>query len=272
MQWPTGRAPQETPVRVVVAISGPVRGGKSTLADNLERTLGAHVVRTKSVLIDEYGPSPEMRRRRAQLQELGEKLDRETRGGWVASAVQRAAQGTQARRVLVVDAVRIPQQVDLLRRTVGFKLLHIHVSAPRATLEKRYSESVARPDEGFATYDEVRKNQTEANVSKMGELTWLRFNTLWLPKGAVSFLTAFIVYWLQAQVALRDAPEAFAVGALPAAVMLAPLGWFLSTWTISGGLLYALLATSVALFVLSATLIGAAVTRLSPIERDPPAA
>src|SRR4051794_31570528 len=84
-----GRNPRRPTRRYVVLISGPVRSGKSTLATGLEKKLGADVVRTKGILIDEYGARPEVRHLRRQLQELGEKLDRETDGTWVAAATRR---------------------------------------------------------------------------------------------------------------------------------------------------------------------------------------
>lgn len=265
-----GRVQRRDPVRIVVAISGPVRAGKSTLASELAKHLGAHVTRTKQVLVDEYGGAPEVRQRRARLQQLGEKLDDETDGRWVAEAVKRDARALPWGRPVVVDAVRIKRQLDWLREVPGFHVIHIHVSAGDETLARRYADGVTGAGEEFATYAEVRANETEARVPDLARLTRLRVNTSVLPRRGAAFAAAASVRAIRTAIAMKELGVALAYGAPIAAILLAPTAWFLSDWDVFGKSLYLLSAIEFALFAVSAVLIGTALTHLSPIERDPP--
>jgi hypothetical protein len=60
------------------------------------------------------------------------------------------------------------------------------------------------------------------------------------------------------------------LGAPLALVLLAPLLWFLFSTRAAGALLIPLKIVVLALFLSFSTLIGATVTRPSPIDRDPP--
>lgn len=257
-------------MRVVVVISGPVRAGKTTLADALHRRLGAHVVRTKQILINEYGAAPQVRERRRRLQELGERLDKETGGSWVASAVSREARKVRTDRVIVVDAVRVRSQIDRLKELKVFHVVHVDVTADLQTLERRYEVSAAGSEEELPTYADVRENETEAKISQLGRQTRLRFNTAWMPRWLVAPVVSAIVKAVRWWLAIRHLPYAFAVGAVLAAILMSPVAWFLATWDQFGILLGSLALVSGALFVIASMLIGAALARLSPIERDPP--
>ena len=124
--------------RMVIAISGPVRAGKSELAHLLRARLSADAVSTKQILLDEYAAVRDVLQRepRGELQTFGEKLDRETTGRWVQAAVRRRAARLPAAQTIIVDAVRIPDQVHHLRADGRFRVLYIHLSASLETLRK----------------------------------------------------------------------------------------------------------------------------------------
>jgi hypothetical protein len=84
--------------------------------------------------------APDKRSHRQVLQQLGNELDAETRGSWVADAVREVAASTDG--TVVVDAVRTSDQVDALRN-IG-ETLHIHVTAAEADLKARYAANTSR--------------------------------------------------------------------------------------------------------------------------------
>jgi adenylosuccinate synthase len=154
----------------IVAISGPVGTGKSTLARSLAATFGAKHLRTTqdfmSSAVTRMGR--ELPTDRRGLQDLGDQLDASTKGRWVADGVAEWAAENDA-HLVVVDAVRIKAQVDLLRDAFGSDVHHIHLHASRVTLSERYAK---RAEQGshlveLTSYDEVAGNATEAAVGEL---------------------------------------------------------------------------------------------------------
>ena len=81
-------------------------------------------------------------RERRSLQNAGERLDRKTRGKWVAYALTRRLVDLHEDAEVVVDAVRIKQQISAIREAFGHRVVHVHLTAPIEVLAKRYA---ARP-------------------------------------------------------------------------------------------------------------------------------
>jgi adenylosuccinate synthase len=150
--------------KLIVLLSGPVSSGKSTLAQLLSRQFGFVVVKTWE-LLKEHAPDTSMER--AALQELGEKLDRDTGGGWVLEALARrvAALGDDAK--VVVDAVRIAGQIDAVRKGYGPRVAHVHLAAGVPELEKRYKHRKRGEIKELPSYAEVLKNKTESEVPQL---------------------------------------------------------------------------------------------------------
>jgi hypothetical protein len=279
VHWLTrlGRSEPAPPPRIVVTLSGPIRAGKSSVRQALQRSFDAIAIRTRDVLESEYAvaipaevragltlPQADrtaaLRREiRRELQDLGEQLDRETRGGWVASAVRRETLRMPMRRMVVVDAVRLPKQVDLLREDETLFVVPIYLDAPRPVLERRFEDG---------DYEEVLRSPTERNVAIMREGAWLTLNTGWLPERLTAVTVVALLHAVRGWVVVRDVPTAFAAGAIPAAVLVSPAIWFASTWHPRGLLVNVVEAMNVALFALAATLIGGALTKISPLGVD----
>jgi adenylylsulfate kinase-like enzyme len=259
-----GRDHRRVPRRTVILLSGPIRAGKTTLADHIGPKLSADRVRTKGILLDEYGARPEVRLR-LRLQELGEKLDVETDGRWVAAAVNRRLDNIPARTPVVVDAVRIPPQVAHLRKIPGARIIHVHLNAQLETLRARYAATAAGDEKELPSYDEVRANPTEARINQMRALTKLRFNTTFVGPRLISLIVLTVVRVSNAVDAGVQLAYAFALG-LPGALISLLAAWF---WFDHLDRLAAAIV-SVGIFVFFATLSGAALTRFSPVERDTP--
>lgn len=147
-----------------VVLSGRVCAGKSTLASQLQAKAQATLVKSKE-LIYEHLPRTGVGRRPAQL--AGQRLDRESGGRWLAEALNRRLMNDAKFDFLVVDAVRISEQVHILRQS-GWAVVHVHLEASDETLARRY-ESRSREGE-LESYEELSKNWTERHVSGLAKL------------------------------------------------------------------------------------------------------
>jgi hypothetical protein len=222
------------------------------------------MIRTKDVLIEEYGSDSHVRER-GKLQELGEQLDRETKGHWVCAATCRRALRSRRAQLLVVDAVRTAEQIRWLREVPGFQVVHFHLSAPLTELRRRFEKTRSATEP--PTYDEVMANETESRVDDLRQLTPLRISTRWqwqAPR-VIALDARLSIWWLRARQALGTGLVAIVVGTPLTLLLVSPIVWL--WWTSDQW--WPLLVAAVAMYFAFAWTIGAAVTRASPVERDP---
>lgn len=160
---------------IIVALSGPVGSGKTTLARGLLAKYDATHFSTRDLLRERsrrkgLGDLVE----RGALQRFGDELDIATGGDWVASDLEPLVNSAPRGGVIVIDAVRRPEQLDALRRVFGRRVTHVHVeTTSMEELERRYSErrvGGGGPLVEMGSYDEVRLNPTEAHVDELAEL------------------------------------------------------------------------------------------------------
>jgi adenylosuccinate synthase len=147
----------------LVLVSGPVGAGKTTLSEALARTFALHVIKTRALILS----MTRTREERADLQVAGERLDRKTRGQWVAMAIQRQIEEFPDESEVLVDSIRIQKQVNAIRAAFGARVFHIHLTAPEPELARRYTARQARSDREMASYAEVRRNRTERAVEDL---------------------------------------------------------------------------------------------------------
>ena len=151
------------PSRVIV-LSGPVASGKTTLAKILKGRFNCHLFKTRDLIATALGTRPE----RFSLQRAGDRLDRETGGRWVAEAVARNDSLLSENAVLVIDSVRIKEQIDAIRDAFGAIVVHVHLTASLARLSERYVRRNGAVRE-LSPYEQVRRNRTERLIERLSD-------------------------------------------------------------------------------------------------------
>ena len=151
----------------IVVLSGNVGAGKTTLARLLVDRFRAVHVKTHDLLSSLGRDVPQERR---ALQDFGELLDKKTKGTWVRTGLQHVIRELADESLVVVDSVRIPEQIEAVRSSYGRKVTHIHLTADLSVLENRYRRRAATSVKELPSYAAVRKNKTERRVEQLGEI------------------------------------------------------------------------------------------------------
>ncbi|MDO8309014.1 MAG: adenylosuccinate synthetase [Actinomycetota bacterium] len=153
----------------IVAISGHVGSGKSTLGAELASRYGALHLRTQELMrtvAEERGDS--LPNERGALQRYGEQLDVETAGQWVSREVADILTADGDHPLVVVDSVRQLSQVSSLREAFPGRIIHIHLTAPLQVLEERYEQRRKTSSmQELATYSAVAADEIEKNVETL---------------------------------------------------------------------------------------------------------
>ncbi|HEY4106693.1 MAG TPA: AAA family ATPase, partial [Polyangiaceae bacterium] len=109
----------------ILALSGEVGAGKSTLARRLVARYGARHISTHVLLSQRLGSAAV--EERGALQEAGERLDIETGGTWLFDELQSELLGSATDSLMIVDAIRVKSQLDALRQHYGRRITHLHL-------------------------------------------------------------------------------------------------------------------------------------------------
>ena len=172
------------PLRIVL-ISGPICSGKSALARKLGDLHGARIMKTKDLILK---ARPRTVRERRKLQLAGQRLDNEDGGNWVARELQgsidAATEGQTPQGMFVVDSVRIPGQVEAIRRAYGAVVHHIHLTASQEELRTRYGKRLSQEDSAVG-YDALKRNRTERKIEDLARLADVVVDTDRCSEGAV---------------------------------------------------------------------------------------
>lgn len=162
-------------IKQVVLLSGHVSSGKTTLAGLLQRIFELQTFKTVDYLktLDETLPLE-----RNIFQDFGEKLDKKTKGGWVCDGLQAFVRKKDLdNEIIVVDSVRIKEQIDVVRRIYRENVIHIHLDAPIDELKKRYKKRKPGSVTELSSYDEVLANKTESQVDDLKKVADVVINT-----------------------------------------------------------------------------------------------
>ena len=153
----------------IILLSGPVASGKSVLARMLSDRFNMKLLRT-SDLLRAVMTGPEQPGR-ISLQQRGDELDRLTQGTWVLDGLSRLLRGESAGTSVIVDSVRIQEQINAIRDSYKSLVTHIHLTAPMEVLTARFNSRQAdSPHDEFISYQDVRSNETEDLVDDIGDI------------------------------------------------------------------------------------------------------
>jgi adenylosuccinate synthase len=153
----------------IVAISGQVGAGKSTLARRLtDRYNGRHLSTKELLRTHARTVGDDLPDERRALQNYGDTLDVQTDGGWVARATAQHVAEEAAAGLVIVDAVRIQRQIDALREAFGANVVHLHLYSSKEALARRYTKRGGTSGLiELPSYADVAANATEAAVHKL---------------------------------------------------------------------------------------------------------
>jgi len=159
----------------LVLLSGRICSGKSVLSSELAKNFNSKILKTSDALIkvaEIRGIIPT----RENLQGLGDQLDKETHGAWLFDYLPTV----ESEETIVVDSVRIKEQVKSFRDKFGRKIVHIHLEAPEEELKKRFDirqSSNPKSMDANITFEDTKKSLTEINVKQFRKDADIRIDT-----------------------------------------------------------------------------------------------
>lgn len=159
----------------LILISGPISSGKSTLAQLLHDHYNMVIFKTRDRLLKRIKSGRGSSRK--ILQKAGERLDTSTGGTWVAEDLSDWLQQDTRRSEVVVDSVRIREQIEAMRRAFGSRVIHVHLTAPAKELEKRFRRRQRSGRETARTYAEARNDPTEKQVETLRDAADVMIDT-----------------------------------------------------------------------------------------------
>ncbi len=161
--------------RLVVVMSGPVAGGKSSLARSLADRFAGLRLSTRDLLVPHLaeGQAPS----RGALQRVGAELDERTNGRWVVDGLSRRIFEV-AEDLVIVDAARIGRQIEGLRQAFGRDVRHVHVTAPRRVCAERYETRRSQAEfEEAGSYADVVADPTEERIDELAVMADVSVDT-----------------------------------------------------------------------------------------------
>jgi adenylosuccinate synthase len=159
----------------IILLSGPISSGKSTLARGLAESNQTMILKTNEILKRQL--RDDLKSDRKVLQAQGERLDIRTRGRWVLEGLREFLSQKSENNEVIVDSVRIPQQIDAIRDAYGSKVIHVHLTAPLNELEQRFDKRRKLQKEKDFQYAEVREDPTEKNVGDLAKIADIVIDT-----------------------------------------------------------------------------------------------
>jgi len=146
---------------LVVGISGRICAGKTTAARLLEQR-GFAYTRFSLVIDDEIlsmGEVPD----RATRQRVGTEIHTNKGQRWLC---ERVLDRVPEQPFVVIDGLRFPEDHAFFVERFGSQFVHLHLNAPDAIREKRYSES----SQGELSFSDADRQPVEAEIDRLSDL------------------------------------------------------------------------------------------------------
>lgn len=162
---------------LVVLLSGEIATGKTAVADCLVSAHGFVRASTSKYLFaraEERGLAPE----RDVLKQLGDALDEENGGRWVAELVSQQVAALPERTRWLLDSVRRDFQIPWFRKLFQH-VLHVHLTAPDDEKRQRYEKRRSAGGEysQSTSYEEAITGPTEIHVRTLSKSCDLLIDT-----------------------------------------------------------------------------------------------
>ena len=146
---------------LVVGISGKICAGKTTAAQLLQRR-GFAYTRFSLVIDDEIRSRGEVPNR-AIRQRVGTEIHANKGQRWLC---ERVLDRVPEQQFIVIDGLRFPEDHAFFVERFGSQFVHLHLDAPEAIRQKRYSEGT-RDDLSFGDAD---TQSVEAEIDQLSGL------------------------------------------------------------------------------------------------------
>ncbi len=155
---------------MIVLLSGEVAAGKSSAASALEEQYGYRRVRSGSYLA-EVARNRGLTTDRHGLQKMGDLLDQETKGAWIAELAQNQISEIGSVNRWVLDSVRRDFQIFRFRELFPTAVIHVHLMAADSMLNARFQARAQGDDrDSGADYSQVKASETEQHAKSLGTI------------------------------------------------------------------------------------------------------
>jgi len=158
--------------KIIILLSGEKASGKSTICEGLKNEHGFTILNTRTAL--ERAAEKKLKGKAADtgfLQKLGRQLDKDTKGRWVIDEMQTEIQKHDR---ILIDSVRISEQIDAFRNAYGIAVVHIHLHAPEEWRLQHFIERAKASDfkqkaQAKKKFQEYSEDPTEKKVFQLRE-------------------------------------------------------------------------------------------------------
>ena len=162
-------------VNRIILLSGQISSGKSTLSEGLSRHYRMKIFKTSEFLKGRITKGQQIDRK--ILQDMGDKLDAETGGKWVLDELIKWLDQQKGLQGVVVDSVRIREQIEHINEFFWPHVTHIHLTAPKNDLENRFKSRQRSGLDKEMDYNKVKQNQTEKQIDELASISDLVIDT-----------------------------------------------------------------------------------------------
>ena len=157
----------------IVLLSGHICSGKSKLANRLIQEHSFYGIKTGEIIKDII-QNKGIKVNRLSLQKHGDAHDKSSNEKWILHKIMDVlgnapTQCSNDVECIVVDSVRTYEQIKNIRNQFGISVIHIHLSASRVTLKKRFNNRriTGRESDKKIKYEEAILSRTESNVDHL---------------------------------------------------------------------------------------------------------
>ena len=155
----------------IVILTGHLATGKTALAQTLAEQHGFVLVRTSELLRERFGQQSSKPLSRTDLQDRGRQLDEETDGEWLSNHIE--ALLSDQRPKIVIDHVRNERQLRHFRNRAQWRIVHVHLYAPKDSLEERFGPKQEEENIPYAAADPI---ESEEDIAKFRHDADVRIN------------------------------------------------------------------------------------------------